>query len=142
MDSEQNSHDPHHPRHVFISLSATYRCPLLGQVSAATSKAQDMQQQGVEVKKLMTSKTFSRWKHCVDYYTPAKLTNSMMQIIENGDLGKAPQQVVQAMQSLRKLGCVFFTQNCVKPNRPELVTASQTKVCLLPRNLPSVGVWT
>ena len=73
----------------------------------------------------------------MDYYTPAKLTNSMMQIIENGDLGKAPQQVVQAMQSLQRLGCVFFTQNCVKPNRPELVTAAQTKVCLCPGLCPT-----
>ena len=92
------------------------------------SAQRSQQQQGVEVKKLMTSKSFATWKHCIDHGTPSKLTNSMMQIIENGDLGGAPQVVVRAMQSLQKLDCVFFTQNCIKANRVELVTGTKTKV--------------
>jgi len=81
----------------------------------------------VEVKKLMTAKSFAKWKRCMDYYSSGKVTADMMQVIENGDLKQAPQQVAQALRGLTKQGCVFFTQNCLRPSRPELVSQKQTK---------------
>lgn len=66
------------------------------------------------VEKLLTSKTFSRWRHCVDYYNQAMFTADMMQVLENGDLKLPATEVSSALKSLTSLSCVFFTQNCIR----------------------------
>lgn len=69
----------------------------------------------VEVKTLLTAKALSKWRHCgTNFHQQAVYSTSIMQVIENKDLGNAPFVAAKAFASLRKLGCVFFTQNCIK----------------------------
>jgi hypothetical protein len=69
----------------------------------------------VEVKTALTSKSFAKWSHCgARFHNQKVYSTSIMQVIENKELGTAPFVAAKAFATLNKLGCVFFTKNCIQ----------------------------